>query len=170
MGGADLRWTTPINGLTVGGSWADQTVNLGLVFTAYNAPASITYQPIGQIKSGYAEFLRGKWHFSAEYRHNRRDDFDNAPLLGYAGVINLSDHGYFVTAAYRVNKWLELGTYNSRYYIDVPTAVSAANHVFDQVATARFDLTKWWNVKVEGHFMNGYGDTPLFRARLLYAR
>jgi hypothetical protein len=32
-----------------------------------------------------------------------------------------------------------------------------SNHIYDKVVTARVDLTKNWNVKVEGHFMGGYG-------------
>jgi hypothetical protein len=32
-----------------------------------------------------------------------------------------------------------------------------AEHVYDKVITARVDLKRFWNVKVEGHFMNGYG-------------
>jgi hypothetical protein len=31
------------------------------------------------------------------------------------------------------------------------------NHVFDKVVTARVDLTNFWSVKVEAHFMDGYG-------------
>jgi hypothetical protein len=31
------------------------------------------------------------------------------------------------------------------------------NHIYDKVVTARVDLTKFWNIKVEGHFMQGYG-------------
>ncbi len=33
-----------------------------------------------------------------------------------------------------------------------------AGHIYDKVVTARVDLNKFWNVKVEGHFMNGYGE------------
>jgi hypothetical protein len=29
--------------------------------------------------------------------------------------------------------------------------------VYDKDLTARFDITSHWNVKLEGHFMNGYG-------------
>jgi hypothetical protein len=32
-----------------------------------------------------------------------------------------------------------------------------ANHIYDKVVTGRVDLNKFWNVKVEGHFMSGYG-------------
>jgi hypothetical protein len=67
-------------------------------------------------------------------------------------------------------KRLALGSYYSRYSI---TSVSGgpeapfirdqtdtslpANHIYDKVITARVDLKRFWNVKVEGHFMNGYG-------------
>jgi hypothetical protein len=34
-----------------------------------------------------------------------------------------------------------------------------ANHVYDKVITGRVDLNRFWNVKVEGHFMDGYGDS-----------
>jgi hypothetical protein len=30
------------------------------------------------------------------------------------------------------------------------------------VVSARVDLTKFWNVKVEGHFMNGYGSPGMY--------
>ena len=56
-----------------------------------------------------------------------------------------SNQAWFVSAAYRV---------------DVPNnpAAPAANHIYDQTVTARFDLKRWWNVKIEGHFMDDYGD------------
>ncbi len=31
-----------------------------------------------------------------------------------------------------------------------------ANHIYDKVVTTRIDLKRYWNVKVEGHFMDGY--------------
>jgi hypothetical protein len=34
-----------------------------------------------------------------------------------------------------------------------------ANHIYDKVVTARFDLNKFWNVKLEGHFMDGYASS-----------
>ena len=34
-----------------------------------------------------------------------------------------------------------------------------ANHIYDKVVTARIDLNKFWNAKIEGHFMDGYGDS-----------
>jgi hypothetical protein len=65
---------------------------------------------------------------------------------------------------------LALGSYYSRYsitsvsrgpyarYVPNRTDTSLPNsHVYDKVVSARVDLKKFWNVKVEGHFMNGYG-------------
>ena len=34
------------------------------------------------------------------------------------------------------------------------------NHIYDKVVSARIDLNRFWNVKLEGHFMDGYGDGP----------
>ncbi|MGA9907906.1 MAG: hypothetical protein WBQ01_16160, partial [Candidatus Sulfotelmatobacter sp.] len=34
-----------------------------------------------------------------------------------------------------------------------------ANHIYDKVISGRVDLRRFWNVKVEGHFMNGYGSS-----------
>jgi hypothetical protein len=79
--------------------------------------------------------------------------------------------GWYFAGAYRVAKHLELGSYYSHYTISdvVGGALAAAgfpsetdtsqpaNHIYDKVITARVDLTRFWNVKVEGHFMNGYG-------------
>jgi len=52
---------------------------------------------------------------------------------------------------------VRLCTYDSRYYANWRQPLSPpGNHVFDKVVTARFELTKYWYAKVEGHFMNGY--------------
>jgi hypothetical protein len=157
--GGDLRWHTPISGLMAGGSWADETQNLNLTLLDYGgSPLAVTSHP-EHLTSGYADYARGKWHFNGEYR--RDYNMEKYIFLGYPSGSNQSTKAFFVTAAYRVSKRLEIGTYQSRYYVDFPQnpANTASNHIFDQVVTARFDITKWWNVKIEEHFMNGYGDT-----------
>ena len=32
------------------------------------------------------------------------------------------------------------------------------NHIRDKVLSARIDLTKFWNLKIEGHFMDGFNN------------
>jgi len=156
-GGGDLRWTTPVPGLLLGGSWEYLTVKATGIAVAYgNAPVTAVAQP-QEVTSIYGDYARGRWHFTSEFRKNRY--LVNEGILGTSTVINVSDRAMFFAAAYRVSKRLELGTYNSRYYVDQPIDNRpAANHIFDQTVTARFDITKWWNIKLEGHFMNGFGE------------
>jgi len=92
--------------------------------------------------------------------------------LIFAGTSeNLTDvRGWYVAGAYRITKRLELGSYYSHYSITsvakgalaglVPDQTDTslpANHIYDKVITARVDFDRFWNLKVEGHFMDGYG-------------
>jgi hypothetical protein len=116
----------------------------------------------------YSQYARGKLHIDSECRRYVRDQ------LIFGGTSeNLDDvRGWYVAGAYRIIKRLELGSYYSRYSITTldfgalagipPNQTDTglpANHVYDKVITGRVDLNKFWNVKVEGHFMNGYGSS-----------
>ena len=64
--------------------------------------------------------------------------------------------GGYVAAMYRFCKWLEVGSYHSRYYYQYALIHSDPNnHIFDQAITARFDVTRQVDLKVEGHFIDG---------------
>jgi len=39
-----------------------------------------------------------------------------------------------------------------------------ANHIYDKVVVGRVDLNRYWNVKVEGHFMDGTGSGGIYPA------
>jgi hypothetical protein len=68
-----------------------------------------------------------------------------------------------------VAKKLELGSYYSRFsdnwtstvpgQVEAPNQSDPSRHLYDKVVTARVDLTRYWNVKVEGHFMDGWAGT-----------
>jgi hypothetical protein len=157
--GGDVRWRTPVQGLMIGGSWSDQTMDLRVLVVSYGGAPLIDHNTPQHLTAGYVDYLRGKWHFSSEFRRNYNPE--TYIVLGATGQTDQSTTGWFGTAAFRVTKWLEVGTYNSRFYVDAPQNPSntASNHIFDQTVTARFDITSWWNLKIEEHFMNGYGDT-----------
>ena len=159
-GGADLRWNTPISGLMLGGSWADQTEDAVINIKKYgNVVLNGTAQP-QHLTSIYGDYARGRWHFTSEYRKNRDLFKEVIPAFHSTAYANLGDRGFFVTGAFRIAKFLEVGAYNSRYYVDKPGDLRpAASHIFDQTITARFDITRWWSLKVEEHFMDGFGDT-----------
>jgi hypothetical protein len=156
--GVDVRWNTPLHGVLVGTSWMNSTLDAdGVVQHAGNLPYHIENDP-QHTSSFYADFQRGSWHFAGEYRRNNQ--FLNATVAGAKSRSDVRDQGFFVAAAYRLTKRLEVGAYNSRYYIKAPqTREDAADHIFDQAVTARFDISRWWNFKVEGHLIRGYGDT-----------
>ena len=110
------------------------------------------------------------------YRRFTHDGVVNRTLL--ETVIGV--RGWYVSGTYRVMKRLDLGSYYSHYSItDVPIAGPLApftpsdtdtslpaNHIYDKVVTARIDLKKYWSVKAEGHFMDGYAGS-VFPQRVL---
>ena len=117
----------------------------------------------------YGEYTVGKLRIDSEYRRFLHDE--QFIVLDHVVLETTTDvRGWYVSGAYRVMKRLALGSYYSHYSV---TSVAGgpyaalfpnqtdtslpANHIYDKVITARVDLKKFWNVKVEGHFMNGYG-------------
>jgi hypothetical protein len=172
--GGDLRWDTPLKGLLIGASRMNEDITgqararnpLGVappfIPAAEHSKADWTNQ-------FYGEYSMGKLRIDAEYRrfvHN--ESFETAGALD---LTNLTDvRGWYVSGTYRVMKRLALGSYYSRYsitsvtggpnaaYVPSQTDTSLpAEHVYDKVISARVDLKQFWNVKVEGHFMDGYG-------------
>ncbi|HUJ94065.1 MAG TPA: hypothetical protein VLW84_02280 [Terriglobales bacterium] len=171
--GGDLRWTTPLTGLLVGSSG----INLAESRIGHEAPPQTiggTYKlspDPDYIIAGYGDYRRGPWQLNGEFRREfspLRVIVSTLPgVFIYNGETNKA---WFLSVAYRFSKWLEMGTYHSRFLVEHPDNPNDpyANHVYDQTVTARFDFRRWWNFKVEGHFINGYGD--VFSAHGFYAR
>jgi hypothetical protein len=68
----------------------------------------------------------------------------------------------YVSGSYRFTKWFQLGSYYSRFTLNQPVNTTprqgeTSGHIYDRVVTGRFDLNRLFNVKLEGHFMDGYG-------------
>jgi TonB family protein len=117
----------------------------------------------------YGEYTKGRLRIDSEYRRYwRNQEIFNGTSESFADV-----RGWYVSGAYRICKRLQIGSYYSRYTITnvVTGALSAfyppatntslpTDHDYDKVITGRVDLNRFWNVKVEGHFMNGYGSGP----------
>lgn len=169
--GGDLRWQTPLKGLLIGASRVNQDFNnKGKAFNPIDPTAGLV--PYSSISKGdgitqfYGEYGVGKLRIDSEYRH-----FVDDQILNSGALTSSSDvRAWYIAGAYRVTKRLALGSYYSRYtirnvsagaespYLPSQTDINLpANHVYDKVISARVDLKKFWNVKIEGHFMNGYG-------------
>ena len=79
--------------------------------------------------------------------------------------VTTDTRGWYTAASYRISKRLELGSYYSRLVAAWATNHdNPDNHLYDKVVTARVDLNSHWNVKVEGHFMDGYGAPQMYPA------
>ena len=116
----------------------------------------------------YGEYASGGLRVDSEYRRY----FRNYVIASmYSGNV-IDVRGWYASAAYRIVKKLEVGSYYSRYTVtsvyfgpigqQFPNQTDTslpANHIYDKVITARVDLYQFWNVKLEGHFMDGYGDS-----------
>ena len=117
----------------------------------------------------YGEYTRNKLQIASEYRRYFRDQM----IFGGTSENPIDVRGWYVSGAYRVVRRLQLGTYYSHYTVSsfvkgvlaslspVPGPASLpANHVYDKVISARVEINRYWNMKIEGHFMDGYGNAP----------
>ena len=153
--GADLRWTTPVHGLLVGSSYMKQDIT---TTGTYLKPTTIPYRMVtlnNRLTAFYVEYAGGNLKLAGEYRREVKTSVFNAPTGALIPGDENARSGY-LSAAYRVSKWLELGTYHSRYIANwVRPHSDPMNHIFDQAVTARIDIGPYVDLKVEGHFMDG---------------
>jgi hypothetical protein len=158
VGGADLRWATPIQGFTIGASYLTQSITGKADFGPVTV---VTERTRGQfMHQYYAQLQRGKWRLDGEYRRYWRDQI----VYQLGRDVEADARSFYLSAAYRLTKNLELGAYHSRYYADWRLPLGTPdNHIFDNSVTARVDLNHHWDLKAECHFMDGYGAVDSIR-------
>jgi hypothetical protein len=161
--GWDLKWTTPVKGLMLGSSWTNLTVHrAGKWVSGYFKGAGYTIDTVpNRVWAGYGDYNRGKWEFASEYRSTLDELAIGSSLFGSSAFMyNQSTEAWYATAAYRINPKLQVGVYHSYVHEDNPSNPknTASNHITDEVGTARYDVNSHWEVKAEGHVMDGYGD------------
>lgn len=157
--GGDLRWNTPVKGLTVGASRLEEDlkgfgIRLGIPVHEWSITPDFTNQY-------YAEYTWGRIRFDAEnkryYRHHfvRNGSFDD----------HLNVHSWYFAGSLRVTNRLSVGSYYSHYtmtstFFKLFDTSLPAGHDFDKAVSVRVNINRFWNVKVEGHFMDGYAYGP----------
>ncbi|MGC1227147.1 MAG: hypothetical protein WA859_11755 [Candidatus Sulfotelmatobacter sp.] len=172
--GADLRWSTPLKNLLIGVSRLDEDIRgKGLARNPLNLGAGLV--PYAEASKAdwanqfFGEYTIGGLNVASEYRRYwRNQELFSGTSESFADV-----RGWYVSGAYRTRKRFQVGSYYSHYTISnvvagalapfYPPATDTslpANHDYDKVITGRFDLKRFWNVKLEGHFMDGYGSGP----------
>jgi hypothetical protein len=160
--GGDLRWVTPLEGLTVGYSYF-RSFGYGdsrlVLFRGRPVPVPIPYRfniTRGLNQVFYGDFQRGKLRAYAEYMPSDLFfEFTNIPV---PSAQNRS-LAWYVAGSYRVHPKLELGSYYNAYAVDRTKGFALNNGIRGPVVAARVDINRYWNLKAEAHFIEGYG-TP----------
>jgi hypothetical protein len=151
--GSDLRWTTPLKGLLVGFSRLNE--NVSAHFGDGTPGATTLKSKVAFTNQYYAKYTFKKLVVDSEYRR-----YDLDATINGGPQFQTYVRGWYVAGSYRVAKRVQLGSYYSHYKINVPDNYlipSGNGFDHDKVLTARFDLNRFFNIKVEGHFMHGVG-------------
>ncbi|HYA25333.1 MAG TPA: hypothetical protein VEF05_14305 [Terriglobales bacterium] len=151
--GGDLRWATPLKGLLVGVSRMNEDITLDFSTGGVNAVRASSKSDF--TNQFYGQYSWNKLLLDAEYRRYWTD-------LGVQGISVIQEdvRGWYVAGSYRITKRLQVGSYYSHYstnYLISALDPAGTGHDYDKVITGRFDPTRFMSIKIEGHFMDGYG-------------
>jgi hypothetical protein len=167
--GGDLRWKTPVKGLLPGVSRLNQKViGKGQAANPLEPAAGLFPYEVSTKKDWtnqfYTEYLFRRLRMDGEYRRF----YDYAVIPGSA--VSTDVRAWYVSGSYRVQKRIQVGSYYSHYTISYVTGGLEAllapsqtdtsqpqSHVYDKVVAMHFDLNRFVYIKIEGHFMTGYG-------------
>jgi hypothetical protein len=144
--GGDLRWETPLTGLTIGSS-ADVLAITG------TAPGGGVNAPSFLIHAHYAQFTKGRFYFAGEYR---RDPFYAILTIGPAAIpLSYDERSWFAMGSYRLFKRFQVGSYYSHYVNKALDTALPADYSKDFVLSERYDFNSYFYGKIEGHFLHG---------------
>jgi hypothetical protein len=166
--GVDLKWATPMAGLQLGAAFMD--VPLTLIGTNLFTQNEFRSDTKARYLSMSAQFTHGGWR--VDFERTRRASLSRSytgspgPFPPSYVEVPFDSVGWYAAVARRVTRFLEVGTYYSRFYPNANRSTDLygqyvplpMRHIFDQAVTARFDIHKYWDLKFEGHFLNGYSD------------
>jgi|ERR1035438_2047447 hypothetical protein len=146
--GGDLRWESPLKGLTVGSS-------ANVLALDGSAPQGSMHLAPSFFNAQYVQFTRGKLYFAGEYR---RTPFDTIVTVGPFVIHNPFDaRSWYAMGSYRVTKKVQAGSYYSHYVNKSFDTHLPSNYSKDWVVSGRFDFNDYFYAKIEGHFLHGTG-------------
>ncbi len=174
MVGGQLWWNTPVRGLRAGvliGELLDLGFDLSVPMgTGPYGPLVARVSNSGDVflQQYSLEYLWKSWTFQAEYytfdfRYQQAQNVYSGPVLlppPYSSVSSqyVQPDAWYVSAAYRFNKWLEVGSYYTERYSDVHRRSGSSDQFQKDLALSfRFDPKDWWILKLEGHYIRGTG-------------
>lgn len=185
----DLYWNTPVEGLKVGGSIARTTdadfdavvrssANLamaagdirllptrfppGMWDNAIGGRPAVMKQQAVTRWAYSAEYTRGDWVFTGEYRVTTVSSESVIPVLGPGSYSNRSDDFYVMATWQAAPKW-QFAAYYEQGYANTHDRrgrsflATPAHHAWtkDTCVAASYNLTDWWLLKAQLHSING---------------
>ena len=147
--GGRLMWDTPVPGLRVGASALVNRTESVLLLGNSSTPTSSDVDAVLAVAS--AEYVIGDFNAAAEYSRWYTNTVSGDASLNRHVT---SERGY-VMSSYRLSNWFQPGAYYSLLYPNVDNRSAPAQQQHDFAATLRFDLTSFWLLKLEGHYMYG---------------
>jgi len=164
--GGRLMWSTPIDGLQVGGSFQSLRIDAdynfipplvapfqaaGLLPTPFNGTLDAKFRV--KLWVGSLEYQTGGLLLSAEFSRWIGEFESQAPKLLTPHIVN---ERHYVMASYHVTPWFTPCVYYSAYFPNIDTPGGGPqNHQRDVALSFRYDLTSHWLLKIEGHWMEG---------------
>jgi hypothetical protein len=163
--GGQLWWNTPLDCFRVGASGGflsdfGYAINQALPSPPFPVPGAGIHT-VGNIPFGVfsLEYLYKSWTFQAEYYTYNISGNRYSILLphGSSPINSTQTEAWYANAAYRFNRWLEVGAYYTEYYADTEQTDNSLQFQKDAALSFRFDIKDWWLFKVEGHYIHGTG-------------
>ncbi|MCP4346111.1 MAG: hypothetical protein GY795_11375 [Desulfobacterales bacterium] len=174
--GARLKWNTPLNGLLLSASYALADLTYNTVSTAAPVNSEVDMSAMHNYFFS-AEYNLGDLTLAAEYQR-RTADMKVSSDMSQLGLptpqlseFKNDNETWFGLLSYRFTDWFEAGAYYSVYYSDANDRDGSTlepnyrGWQKDTAVSARFDITDFWLIKLEVHFMDGaalclYEDNP----------
>jgi hypothetical protein len=153
VAGGRVLWTSPLDGLRLGGSL--QFLRLDTTLIAPPSPDRTDLRIPATLWVASAEYVLNDLLFAVEYSRWLVKTESNRPST-IPSSSTTSERAYAL-ATYRVNSWLQTGAYYSLLFPNVDKRSRREDVQHDAALTLRFDLTANWLVKVEGHYLHGTG-------------
>ena len=151
VAGGRMLWVPPIEGLRLGGSLQFLRLETHLLPASSSSSVAVNLPVMLWVAS--VEYTVRDLLFAAEYsRWLVKTESSNPSLFPESSTT--SERAYLL-ATYRMNAWLQAGTYYSRLVPDVDRRTFPAGVQHDFALTLRFDVNRYWLIKAEGHYMRG---------------
>jgi hypothetical protein len=167
--GGRLLWLPPLPGLSLGGTV--QALRLDGVYTPTGGedPVLARLAQRGLIPAGHVgpvsfelpvllwlaslEYAVGDLALAAEYGRGWSDTDVTKPVPTSAAAV--TSESAYAMGSYRLSAWFVPGLYYSLSFPNVNDRQGRDAYQHDVALTLRFDLTQFWILKAETHYMHG---------------